>query len=488
LLETTINNEWGNFTAGEILDSVIVELSTGKTEINSFYWSDMLPAGSVYTENKYTVTPISTSVFDTVQTYDFKSANYLGLLVYLNNTLLTLNYDYVVATDGPRLTVLLPLAVGNVITIREYANTAGSFVPNTPTKLGLYNSYKPEIFLDTNYVNPTTVIRGHDGSITVAFDDIRDDVLLEFERRIFNNLKTEENPVPLTAEDVIPGYFRETDYTAAEITTILSENFLTWVGWNKLDYKAQNYVANNAFTYNYSQAGDKEKNQPLLGAWRGISRFFYDTLSPNTTPWEMLGFSQQPSWWEERYGPAPYTENNLVLWDDLQAGYVADPITPYVIPNYVRPNLSTYFIPTGPEGELLPPLNSVVGQYDPNAFRKSWVVGDGGPVEAAWWTSSSYPFAVMRLLALTRPAEFFALFADRDLYRFNDELGQYLYNGRYRLDANGIQVYGNGVSKASYINWIIDYNQQLGRNSTTQLEKSLASLELQILIQELHRF
>ncbi len=480
MLETTINNEWGNFTAGEILDAVVVELSTGKTEINSFYWSDMLPSGSVYTENKYTVTPISTSVFDTVQTYNFSSANYLGLLVYLNGTLLTLNYGYTVATDGPRLTILLPLAVGDVVTIREYTNTAGSFVPNTPTKLGLYNAYKPEIFVDTNYVNPTTVIRGHDGSITVAFGDIRDDVLLEFERRIFNNLKTEGNSVPLTADDVIPGYFRTTDYTAAEITTILSENFLTWVGWNKLDYKTQNYVANNAFTYNYSQAGDKEKNQPLLGAWRGISRFFYDTLSPNTTPWEMLGFSQQPDWWEERYGPAPYTENNLVLWDDLQSGYVADPITPYVIPNYARPNLSTYFIPTGPEGELLPPLNSVVGQYDPNAFRKSWVVGDGGPVEAAWWTSSSYPFAVMRLLALTRPAEFFALFADRDLYKFDEELEQYLYNGRYRLDANGIQVYGNGVSKASYINWIIDYNQQLGRNSTTRLEESLASLDVRL--------
>ena len=490
MLENTIRGEWGNLTTSEILDSVVTDLNIGKTNLNSFYYSDMLPSGNVYTDTVYTVTPITVGTFDTIQTYTFTSANFLGLLVYLNDTLLTLNYDYTVASDGPTLTVTVPLAVGDVVTIREYADTAGNFVPNTPTKMGLYQAYKPEVFLDENYVNPTFVIRGHDGSITAAFGDIRDDILLEFERRIFNNLKTEGNPVPITPEEVIPGYFRTTDYTQAEITTILSESFLTWVGQNKLDYKTQQYIANNPFTYNYSQAGDKEKDLPLLGAWRGISRYFYDTLNPNYTPWEMLGFSQMPSWWETRYGPAPYTQDNLVLWDDIQAGVVADPAGAYVRPDFVRPNLSTYFIPTGTEGQLLAPLDSVVGQYNPNAWRKSWVVGDGGPVEAAWWTSSSYPFAVMRLLALTRPAKFFSLFADRDLYKYSTEFEQYLYNVRYRLDANGVQVYGGHVnastgvvtpvSKASYINWIVDYNQQLGINSTQALEEALANLDVRL--------
>ena len=490
VLENAIRSEWGNLTTSQILDSIVTDLNIGKTNVNSFFYSDMLPSGNVYTDTVYTVTPITTGTFDTIQTHTFTSANFLGLLVYLNDTLLTLNYDYTVATDGPRITITTTLIVGDIVTIREYNDTTGNFVPNTPTKMGLYQSYKPEIFLDENYVNPTVVIRGHDGSITTAFGDIRDDILLEFERRIFNNLKTEGNPVPITPEEVIPGYFRTTDYTQSEITTILSESFLTWVGQNKIDYKTQQYIANDPFTYNYSQAGDKEKDLPLLGAWRGISRYFYDTLNPNYTPWEMLGFSQMPSWWETRYGPAPYTQDNLVLWDDIQAGIVADPAGYYVKPEFVRPNLSTYFIPTGTEGQLLAPLNSVVGQYNPNAWRKSWIVGDGGPAEAAWWTSSSYPFAVMRLLALTRPAKFFSLFADRDLYKYSAEFEQYLYNGRYRLDANGVQVYGGHVnastgvvtpvSKASYINWIVDYNQQLGINSTQALENSLANLDVRL--------
>ncbi len=82
----------------------------------------------------------------------------------------------------------------------------------------------------------------------------------------------------------------------------------------------------------------------------------------------------------------------------------------------------------------------------------------------------------MRLYALTIPAKFYSLYADRDLYRYQDEFGQFLYNDRYRLDANGIQVYGNGTSKASFINWIVDYNRITGINSTTALEADLAVL------------
>jgi hypothetical protein len=471
--------DYENKTVAELLDACIAKITPGDTSTSPFYWSDMLPTGPVFTSNSTTVTPITTTRFNTVQTYNFSESNYLGLLVYVNNRLLTRNYDYVVSTDSPVLTITAPLAVGDVVTINEYSDTAGNFVPNTPTKLGLYPKYRPEIFYDTDYVNPTPVIQGHDGSITVAFGDIRDQILLEFETRIYNNLKNDGNPVPLTAEDVIPGYFRTTDYTQVEINQILGEEFLSWVGYNKLDYTTQTYIADNPYTYNYSQATNKLDRAPLLGAWRGIYRYFYDTLTPNLTPWEMLGFSEEPAWWTTTYGPAPYTSDNLVLWGDLEAGLVRDSVAPYIRPNYVRPGL-TSVIPVDDQGQLISPLASVVGTYNPLDFQKSWTVGDGGPVEASWWMSSSYPFAVMRLLALTRPAEFFSLFVDRDLYRYNASFDQYLYNGRDRIDPAQVQVYGNGVSKASYINWIVDYNQQLGIDSTTALTTDLANLDVRL--------
>ena len=471
--------DYDNWTVAQLLDASIAQITAGRTDLNSFYWSDMLPTGTVFTSNSYTVNPITTNRFNTVQTYNFTESNYLGLCVYVNNRLLTRGYGYTVSTESSTLTILIPLTVSDIVTINEYADTTGNFVPNTPTKLGLYPKYEPKIFLDTDYVNPTPVIQGHDGSITVAFGDIRDQVLLEFEQRIFSNLKNDGNPPPLVAEDVIPGYFRTTDYTQAEVNQILGENFLAWVGANKLNYTAQTYIADNEFTYNYSQAGNRLDQKPLLGAWRGIYRYFYDTLTPNITPWEMVGLSEQPEWWENTYGPAPYTSDNLVLWEDLAAGLVKDPIAPYINPKYIRPGLLDV-IPVNGQGELLPPFYSVMGAYNPQGFVKSWQVGDGGPVEASWWSSSSYPFAVMRLLVLTRPAEFFSLFADRDLYRYNAEFDQYLYNGRYRIQPQNIQVYGNGVSKASYIDWIVDYNQQLGINSTDALTTDLANLDVRL--------
>ena len=503
LLDNVVKNDYTNLTIPEVVDAAIADINRGKTDQYPFYWSDMLPASGSFTTTTIQVTPITGDTFTTVQTYNFNSANYLGLLVYLNGEQLVRGSQYTVADNGPRITILVPLTVGDVITINEYSNTAGNFVPNTPSKMGLYPAYEPEIYYDTTYQQPIFVVLGHDGSKTPAFPDYRTQVLLEFEKRIYNNIKMQNNPVPLFTESVVPGFFnpisfvdnvgvlppglvnvlpghfRGLDYSSPEVQAILSESFLSWVGWNKLDYRTQEYLPDNAFSWNYSQSGNKIDNQPLPGAWRGIYRFFYDTDTPNLTPWEMLGLTVKPTWWDMRYGPAPYTSGNLVLWDDLEKGLVADPGGFYILPEFVRPGL-TKVIPVDDQGNLLPPFESVVGNYDENSFRRSWTVGDGGPVEASWIYSSSYPFAYMRLLMLSRPAEFFALFADRDLYKYSQEFGQYLYNGRYRLDANGVEVYGDGVSKASYINWIVDYNKQIGLNSTRDLTAALKNLDVRL--------
>ena len=486
LLNAAVTTDYTNYTIPNMLTAIVAQLIAGRTEISPFYWSDMLPANTTYSTITSTWTSISTPTFNLNNTYNFTSSNYQSVLVYVNDEILQSGYDYEVSADTPTLTITRALSVGDVIVIHEYATTYGTFVPNTPTKLGLYPAFRPQIYLDTTYVTPTLVILGHDGSKTIAFNDFRDQLLLEFETRIFNNLKI-HSAVPLTQADVIPGQFRtDTGYSISDINQILAPSFLSWLGWNKLTYTNQDYIATNQFTWNYSASGnllsssDGLTESPLpVGAWRGIYQYFYDTPTPQATPWEMLGFSQEPTWWISVYGPGPYTSGNLVLWDDLALGRVADPAGSYILPKYARPNLQKV-IPVDSQGELLSPFHSVVGMYDSSQFQKSWTFGDQGPVEYSWRASSAYPFAVMRLLALTRPAEFFSLFADRDLYRYDTALGQYLYNQRYRLDANGLQVYGNGVSKASYIDWIVDYTQQLGINSTTELTTDLAQLDVRL--------
>lgn len=480
LLETAAELNYFDQTPGNLLDEIVLKIASTKSEMSPFYWSDMLPSGETYIENKYIVGLITTSTFDVTQVYDFSRSNFNSLLIYQNGNLLTKGYDYEVGVDTPTVTITADLAVGDEILIREYLSTVGNFVPNTPTKLGLYPSYRPEIFVDNTYVNPRRVIRGHDGSITAAFGDIRDEILLEFETRIFNNLKISSD-IPLLLTDVLPGQFRTTDYSLAEINRILSTDFLRWAGWNRVNYTEQTYISDNPFTYNYSQSSNRlTKDLVPVAAWRGLYNHFYDTYYPDTRPWEMLGLSQKPSWWESFYGPAPYTSGNTVLWDDLAEGFIRDPQHPRKDPRYARPRLLEV-LPVDSEGQLLDPLGSVVGNYDATSFKRSWTFGDIAPTEYAWRSSSAWPFAVMRLLALTKPAEFFSLFADRDRYVYNDDIEQYLWDNRYRLDATKLNpLYGNDNSKASYINWIIDYNRRRGIDGTENLTRILSNLDIRL--------
>ena len=494
ILDYVATNDWEGKTTAQILDGTLLGINAGKTESSPFYWTDAIPSSNTFDTTVYTITPITTYVFDTLYSYDLTSANYKGILVYytpkstgIQTILVGDGYEYTVATDGPRITInstYITLSIGDIITINEYATTYGSYIPATPSMMGLYNIYRPQEFLDNTYVTPTNVIQGHDGSLTVAFEngDYRNAVLLEFEKRIYNNIKintAERYNPPLQAVDVIPGQFRTTDYTLTEVNNILNVSFLSWVGANRVPYKNQTYIADNQFTWNYSQSENKLSGNPLLGFWRGIYFQLYDTDSPHTRPWEMVGLTVQPTWWQTTYGPAPYTSGNTVLWNDMAQGIVAYPTGNVIRKQYIRSQL-LQCIPTDSQGNLVSPMDSIVGSYDIDSFVKSWVAGDMAPAEDAWRRSSYYPFAIQRLLALTKPAKYFSLFADRDLWKYNTDFNQYLYNNRFRIDPGVVTVYGNGTIKNSYINFIVDYNRVTGLDSTTTLKSALSNMDIRL--------
>ena len=73
--------------------------------------------------------------------------------------------------------------------IYEYDNTNGCFVPETPTKLGIWPKFEPRKYLDTTLNTPVEMIQGHDGSLVLSYGDYRDDLILELEKRIYNNIK-----------------------------------------------------------------------------------------------------------------------------------------------------------------------------------------------------------------------------------------------------------------------------------------------------------
>lgn len=500
LLVNTVNStEYSVYqSAASMLDEAIDQITAAKTDSNSFFWSDMLPTKAAYISNSYSFTnSLDTSNFSLSRVYDFSQANYYGVLVYLTRTTnnltqvtqLVLNVDYTLSSTAPSLTIQLNLLPGDLINIKEYNQTYGSYVPNTPTKLGLYPSTIPSVTLDSNYMQPTYFIVGHDGSynklygdydpVTGRLIDFRDQVLLEFEKRIYNNLKISAE-IPIKEYEVLPGFFRDTSYSYDEILRIYSESFLNWVGQNRIDYKTQSYSSSDQFTYNYYQSGNKINEAVIQpGYWRGVYEYFYDTSNPDTAPWEMLGFTNQPTWWETVYGPAPYTSDNLVLWTDLAEGINWNNGAPVVITQAIRPQL-LQVIPVDTAGNLVSPFVSVVGGYAEYAFKNDWKVGDAGPAEFSYRRSSSWPFDLMRILALTKPAEFFNLGVDADNYKYNEEFGQYLVNNRSHLKLSDIEVYGSGTPKTSYINWIVDFEKQVGVDATQNILDLFSNIDVRL--------
>ncbi|MEE4247084.1 MAG: hypothetical protein V2I33_16850, partial [Kangiellaceae bacterium] len=480
LIEWLRTHEYYDRSPADILDQALKEINIGKTQDSTFYWTDMLPYGGDYTTTEFEISVVSTDTFNTVNTYDFDTANFTGLLVYLNDRILMRDIDYTVATDGPRVTLLADVEYGDKLVFREYNTTYGSFVPPTPTKMGLYPAFRPRAYIDDTYQQPQKVIQGHDGSITIAFGDVLDDVMLEFETRIYNNLRSEQaSEVPVQIADVVAGQFRNTEFTDDEVNDILSAEFLNWVGWHKIDYKTNTYQADNEWTWNYNKASNKLDGTPLKGNWRGVYKYVYDTDKPHTNPWEMIGLSKKPLWWEGAYGPAPYTSGNLVLWKDLEQGLIKDPINPHIDERYARPGLLE-IIPVDTAGKLKTPFDVLVKNYTKTDFNRAWQAGDIGPAENAWRRSSSWPFAVQKLLALTQPAKYFALNADRDRNQYSPLTDQVMYDLRFRLDAREVEIAGPGVSKHSYFNWIVEYNKNAGVDIKETLEEELSNLDVRL--------
>ena len=514
LLINTVNNQ--NFTPydtpASMFDTVMDIITSVKTSTNSFFWSDMLPSKTPkYTRSYKFNIGIPNTIFPTNIYHDFKNANYNGLLLYVVRNVSGLpqqtiqlykEIDYIVPDGQNYVEVTLQLQNNDVVVVNEYDQTYGSYIPSTPTKVGFFPLHIPEVILDSTYSVPTFFIKGHDGSYTKLYgeynngflEDFRDKVLYEFEMRVYNNMKVDAK-LPLELDDIKPGQFRTTDYSYDEFMTIYSTSFLNWVGLNRVNYNEQYYDSTDDFTWNYNSTVNTLGNtQFKQGNWRGIYLWLYDTANPDTKPWEMLGLANKPSWWDMRYGPMPYTSDNELLWADLSNGYIWNNGSPYINSKRVRPNLMD-IIPVDKQGNLLSPFGQytnkqLIGTYNTKTFNNNWIVGDVGPTEYSYLKSSAWPFDLMRIFAVTKPAQFFTLGLDLDVYKYSTEFSQYLVYNRLRTPPTALQIYGAGANgpasqyseyaQHSYFNWVVDYLQQFGLDGSSEIYDLVSSLDVRL--------
>ena len=471
-------------------DLLLKKINAVKNNTFPWYYSDMVPYGDARVATSYAIVNAEIRDYELTQIFNDTVLGNTAVLIYINNVQLVRGRDYTFDTTRAGFTFAndYPLNAGDTLTIYEYSNTDGNFIPETPTKLGLYPKFTPQIYTDNSYLTPIQVIQGHDGSITPAFGDYRDDLLLEFEKRIYNNIKVSYAKDVESIYDFLPGKFRIQDYSLAQFNQLLSGAFLAWVGGNRVDFTTNTYFqAGDPFTWNFARFRDNVTGEILPGTWRAIYKYFYDTDRPDICPWEMLGFSEQPQWWATRYGPAPYTGGNLVLWRDLAAGYVwnGGGTAAYTDSRFIRPGL-TDFIPVDEYGLLRSPDQFLVQAFNSNDANSSFAVGNQGPVETAWRRSSDYPFAVQRALALSRPAYYFGTLMNVVRYYKNTDLNQYVLADTLQritpteLDINGDTTNGVIVRSAGYLNWIAEYLRNIGINPNVTINNYQTNVKIQL--------
>ena len=284
------------------------------------------------------------------------------------------------------------------------------YIPATPAYLGLDNCYKPQFLpKDEEHGLTKDVLLCHDGSYSMISDNYSDKALLELEEQIYQSINEDfKNGLPkIIKQKYIPGKFRKTDYTYDEYIKLITPLFEKWAIENNYDYSLNTkYDENNPFTWNWSTIADQD-GELLPGSYRGIYLYYYDTDRPDIHPWEMLGFGSQPEWWEEHYGPAPYTSENIPMWKDIEEGHIIDGISEGYYDEFKRPGLVEKYLPVDEEGNLKDPYNAGIAISNPiDIYANSpWKIGDVGYVENAWRYTSEYRYSIQTLIYEMKPLE-----------------------------------------------------------------------------------
>jgi hypothetical protein len=485
----------GQLSPADVLDAAMSTAVQNKNNTFPYGRSDMIGFGNNNITRRYVVTDSRNKNYSITSVFDNTVLSNRSVLVYLNNSLLTYGIDYTYEKYDSSVLISKTLVKGDEIVIKDYVSTDGSYIPPTPTKLGLYPKYVPSIFIDYTYIDePVKIIQGHDGSLTRAYsnydeaDDFRDLALLEYEIRVYNNLKTSYDENLINIHDVLPGVFRTQYNSYSKIYDIVQGDFLKWASVYGIDFsKNSTYDINNHKTYNYKSATDSIFAKTIPGNWRGIYKYYFDTDRPNTHPWEMLGFSIKPTWWESEYGAAPYTSGNLNLWQDIETGMIRHGDRAGVDPTYVRTGLSS-IIPVDEYGNVIDIREwAALAENDSIIDTdQDWVFGDHGPAETAWRRSSMWPFAVQIILALTKPADYAAMMFDTSRLK-KDITGQYNYgtnevflNPKNVVLHDDVDSNGNLLSAAGYSVWIIECGKQRRLDYVSYLKQELASVDFNL--------
>jgi hypothetical protein len=384
-----IINEPGSYSksTSQILEEAIREISrTKKSTISLFENIGMINIGSKYSHYEEVVFEVvANSAEQFIPDMDNPIIDDKTVSVYVDGELQILYKDYYISYSGNTINFInfVPTNTTEIV-LRNYIIVEEAYIPPSATKLGIAPVYVPEIVTDNEYSNPVQFIVGHDGSKTPVWGNRLDDILLDFEKRVFNKIENFGNTT-ITHMDYLSYWDADWDYSFGEKNYTLYPFFKKWMLKNNInDMFNSNFDLNDWKTWNY-----KSINDTSPGNWRGMFEYVYGTDQLFVEPWKILKQSQKPENFDVTYG-TDYT--TVAFWTAL----IADAGIPVPVPVDDFGTLKT-------PNELFF-NNSITSEYY-DQLSLDWEFGDGSPEEFAWRRSSEFPFIAFIGMMLLKPME-----------------------------------------------------------------------------------
>lgn len=359
-------------TTASALDRILEELLLGTTYSSTdavtgmaFTTNGMLPTEYVVTasQTRFALAlPLQTGINGTDHVY-----------FYLDGQLLKNRFDYIFDTVLNEVVLNMPAPTGSTVTIFQ-AKEADVFtaIPASPAKLGLSGVYEPKIVIEAWGDETRTFIQRHDGSRITAYsppdesaveDYILNKIILEFETRVFNGI--------IKTVGDIGVQLQVNNFNNKEPLEALAKAQLEWYSANNINFRDRSdFNVTNPWTWNYSGY-----------SWRGLYINYFGTYNLNTAPWESLGYSIKPNWWDSYYSWTD-TAQRANLEFALNHGITSSPAGAITVnPAFVR-NVDSF--PVGVDGKLLDPVTWGIAPPTADEAEQPWEIGSWGTVETAW--------------------------------------------------------------------------------------------------------
>ncbi|AUS03005.1 hypothetical protein NVP2275O_424 [Vibrio phage 2.275.O._10N.286.54.E11] len=416
----------------------------------------------------------------------------------------------------------MPFAYSGMASTTELNNT---YIPATPQYLGMLPTFEPSIRVRMSFDGKNTRYYNiaHTGAYSLSFNqDTNDDsenanrrdiIFLALETMIYNSINanfTNSAYIPRLSEfDVKPSANRLTDYSpyvssmgdqVNEWDNFANIGFANWAANNHVtlgspsvteDWRSWNWSTTN-YTFYKGRNGETLKAR---GNWRGIYLDHFDTVNPNTRPWEMLGFTQKPAWWDNEYtsetinGITFYSDDNL--WGpqgDLVTGTVRLGDRAGVDTRFARSYLVMPFNET--TGELLSPADDKLKLVDaaPETDLDKglpWKFSDVSPNEYSYMNSNLASFDTALSVYRARPAEWSNYFwnsVEFTTFNFDGDIQWMKRDGSDRiiLDSNEL-VHGEANNEVvGYQQWVSDNLRKDHKNVTTYYGDVVRSVDVRL--------